>query len=186
MPHAWPTSQSAPAARIDGTAAVHRCSRPHSNSWRANARCRNGPSDRPGPQNSTRPDDAPGGIIDISAIDQGARSMVAEKKPVTSSSSSSNVRAIEKLHFAPPFRSSKWSHCESCTLMQVNKQATHLVLEVSKRLVGYDRWRDSLHCSVMRCLCPPVIMKKSCGRNCDKIGARCHNPRLSKRGRRAN
>ena len=63
--------QSASADSIDRTAAIHRCSRPHPHTWGAYAGCHHGPRDRPRSQYYTGPDDAPGRIRNILAVNHG-------------------------------------------------------------------------------------------------------------------
>src|SRR5438445_9074297 len=60
-----------PAASINRTAAIHRCSRPYSNSRGTDAWGHHGPCDRPRPQHDTGPYDAPDGVGNVLAIHNG-------------------------------------------------------------------------------------------------------------------
>jgi hypothetical protein len=62
---------SAPAFSIDWTAAIHRCSRPHSNTGGADAGGHHGSRDRPRPQHDAGPCDAPDRVLDVLAVDHG-------------------------------------------------------------------------------------------------------------------
>ena len=64
-------NNSAPANSINGTATIHRCSCPYSNARGTDAGRYHSSRDRPRPQRDAGPDDAPGRVCNVLAVDHG-------------------------------------------------------------------------------------------------------------------
>jgi hypothetical protein len=64
-------NNSAPANSINGTATIHRCSSPYSNARGIDTGRYHSSRDRLRPQRHAGPDDAPGRVCNVLAVDHG-------------------------------------------------------------------------------------------------------------------